>query len=118
MPARGSPIRLPVRYQHKYDSPTLDLQEAGRAMHVTGVVTGHYMKEGDQLQITLEAVDVADNRTLWRDTRTVGSGHDFHAQSDHGESSPRIGPSSWRRNGFRGSWHVLVSTLTIRQRRR
>jgi Tfp pilus assembly protein PilF len=31
------------------------------------------MKEGDQLQITLEAVDVADNRTLWRDTMTVSA---------------------------------------------
>ncbi len=42
-------------------------------MHVTNVVTGHYMKQGDQLQITLEAVDVADNRTLWRDTMTVAA---------------------------------------------
>jgi hypothetical protein len=49
------------------------LQEAGKAMHVTNVVTGHYMKEGDQIQITLEAVDVADNRTLWRDTMTVAA---------------------------------------------
>src|ERR1700684_3190418 len=37
-------------------------------MHVTYIVTGHYLKEGDQLQITLEAVDVENNRTLWRDT--------------------------------------------------
>jgi eukaryotic-like serine/threonine-protein kinase len=63
----------PFATTSKYDSPTLDLQEAGRAMHVTYVVTGHFMKEGDQLQITLEAVDVADNRTLWRDTMTVSS---------------------------------------------
>src|SRR4029077_10831349 len=52
---------------------TVDLQEAGKAMHVTNVVTGHYMKEGDQIQITLEAVDIADNRTLWRDTITVAA---------------------------------------------
>ena len=63
----------PFATTSKYDSPTLDLQEAGRAMHVTDIVTGHYMKEGDQLQITLEAVDVADNRTLWRDTMTVSA---------------------------------------------
>jgi serine/threonine protein kinase len=63
----------PFATTSKYDSPTLDLQEAGKAMHVTDVVTGHYMKEGDQLQITLEAVDVADNRTLWRDTMTVSA---------------------------------------------
>src|SRR6202453_5209447 len=54
----------PFATTSKYDSPTLDLQEAGHAMHVTDLVTGHYMKQGDQLQITLEAVDVADNRTV------------------------------------------------------
>ena len=63
----------PFATTSKYDSPSLDLQEAGKAMHVTNVVTGHYMKEGDQIQITLEAVDIADNRTLWRDTITVAA---------------------------------------------
>ena len=70
--ARSLTIR-PFATTSKYDSPTLDLQEAGKAMHVTDVVTGHYMKEGDQLQITLEAVDIADNRTVWRDTMTVAA---------------------------------------------
>jgi serine/threonine protein kinase/tetratricopeptide (TPR) repeat protein len=63
----------PFATTSKYDSPTLDLQEAGRAMHVTVVVTGHYLKEGSQLQITLEAIDVENNRTLWRDTMTVAA---------------------------------------------
>jgi TolB-like protein/predicted Ser/Thr protein kinase len=63
----------PFATTRKYDSPTLDLQEAGQAMHVTDVVTGHFLKEGSQLQITLEAVDVADNRTIWRDTMTVAA---------------------------------------------
>jgi len=63
----------PFATTSKYDSPNVDLQEAGKAMHVTDVVTGHYMKQGDQIQITLEAVDVADNRTLWRDTMTVAA---------------------------------------------
>ncbi len=61
----------PFATTSKYDSPSVDLQEAGHAMHVTDVVTGHFMKQGDQLQITLEAIDIADNRTLWRDTTTV-----------------------------------------------
>ncbi len=63
----------PFATTSKYDAPTVDLQEAGKAMHVTDVVTGHYLKEGDQIQITLEAVDIADNRTLWRDTITVAA---------------------------------------------
>jgi eukaryotic-like serine/threonine-protein kinase len=70
--ARSLTIR-PFATTSKYDSPTLDLQEAGKAMRVTDVVTGHYMKEGDQLQITLEAVDIADNRTVWRDTMTIAA---------------------------------------------
>jgi eukaryotic-like serine/threonine-protein kinase len=63
----------PFATTSKYDSSTLDLQEAGKAMHVSNVVTGHYMKEGNQIHITLEAVDVADNRSLWRDTLTVAA---------------------------------------------
>ncbi len=63
----------PFATTRKFDSPTLDLQEAGRAMHVTDVVTGHFLKEGSQLQITLEAIDVANNRTIWRDTMSVSA---------------------------------------------
>ena len=63
----------PFATTSKYDSPTQDLQEAGRAMHVSDVITGHFLKEGSQLQITLEAVDVENNRTLWRDTMTVAA---------------------------------------------
>jgi TolB-like protein/tetratricopeptide (TPR) repeat protein len=63
----------PFATTSKYDSPIQDLQEAGHAMHVTDVITGHFLKEGSQLQITLEAIDVENNRTLWRDTMTVAA---------------------------------------------
>jgi serine/threonine protein kinase/tetratricopeptide (TPR) repeat protein len=62
----------PFATTSKYNTPNLDLEQAGREMRVTDIVTGHYLKEGDQLQITLEAVDVANNRTVWRDTLNVG----------------------------------------------
>jgi serine/threonine protein kinase/tetratricopeptide (TPR) repeat protein len=63
----------PFATTSKYNAPSLDLEQAGREMRVTQIVTGHYQKEGDQLQITLEAVDVANNRTVWRDTINVGA---------------------------------------------
>jgi len=44
------------------------LQQAGRDMGVTSIVTGHFLKEGDQLEVTLEAVDIANNRSVWRAT--------------------------------------------------
>jgi eukaryotic-like serine/threonine-protein kinase len=63
----------PFATTSKYNGANLDLQEVGREMHVSDLVTGHYLKEGDQLRVTLEAVDVENNRTLWRDTMTVAA---------------------------------------------
>jgi eukaryotic-like serine/threonine-protein kinase len=80
----------PFATTQKYDSPTLDLQQAGQAMHVTDVVTGHYLKEGSQLQITLEAIDVANNRTVWRDTMTVAAS-DFIAMREQITAKVRQG---------------------------
>ena len=61
----------PFATTSKYTAAGLDLQQAGREMHVANIVTGHYMKEGNQLEVTLEAVDVENNRTLWRDRLNV-----------------------------------------------
>ena len=80
----------PFTTTSKYSGPTLDLQQAGREMRVTDIVTGHYMKEGDQLQVTLEAVDVENNRTVWRDTLNVAALDMISMRPDHGQSSPRI----------------------------
>jgi len=63
----------PFATTSKYTTTGLDLQQAGRDMRVSDIVTGHYLKEGDQLEITLEAVDVANNRILWRDTLNIAA---------------------------------------------
>lgn len=52
----------------KFDQRDIDPQKAGREMRVNSVVTGHFMKQGDRLHITLEAIDVESNGVLWRDT--------------------------------------------------
>jgi TolB-like protein len=56
----------PTAMTNKYDGPELDFQKAGREMHVSMVMTGHYLKEGDRLRVVLEAVDVESNRVMWR----------------------------------------------------
>ncbi len=63
----------PFATTSKYNGPNLDLQQAGREMGVASIVTGHYLTEGDQLEVTLEAVDVANNRSIWRDTISVAA---------------------------------------------
>jgi eukaryotic-like serine/threonine-protein kinase len=63
----------PFATTNKYNGSNVDFQQAGREMGVTSIVTGHYLTEGNQLEVTLEAVDVANNRSVWRDTITVAA---------------------------------------------
>jgi eukaryotic-like serine/threonine-protein kinase len=62
----------PFSETSKYVSPGTDFQKAGREMRVSNIVTGHFLKAGDQLQVTLEAIDVDTNQAVWRDTLSVG----------------------------------------------
>jgi DNA-binding winged helix-turn-helix (wHTH) protein/TolB-like protein len=61
----------PVEVSRKYDGSNPDLQKAGREMGVNTVVTGQFLPIGEQLQISLDAVDVDRNVVLWRDTINV-----------------------------------------------
>jgi len=80
----------PFATTSKYNGPNLDLQQAGREMGVTSIVTGHYLTEGNQLEVTLEAVDVANNRTVWRENIRV-SASDKIAMREQVTSSVRQG---------------------------
>jgi len=62
---RGLDVR-PSSVTRKYVSPDLDPQQVGHELHVSNILTGHFRKQGDQLMVTLEAVDVAKDRLLWQ----------------------------------------------------
>jgi TolB-like protein/predicted Ser/Thr protein kinase len=55
----------------KYAAGDVDLQQAGKDMHVGRIVTGHYQKLRDGLQLTMQAVDVGDDRVLWQETMNL-----------------------------------------------
>jgi DNA-binding winged helix-turn-helix (wHTH) protein/TolB-like protein len=57
----------PSAISSKYIGREVDLQRAGQEMRVANIVTGHYLKEGDQLRVIVEVVDVENNRVIWRD---------------------------------------------------
>jgi TolB-like protein len=62
----------PFSETSKYVNPDTDLLKAGHEMRVSSIVTGHFLKTGgDQLQVTLEAIDVDTNQAVWRDTLNV-----------------------------------------------
>ena len=58
----------PFAATRKYDRPDADPQTAGKELGVDRVLTGHYIREGDRLQVTLEVMATGDNRIVWRDT--------------------------------------------------
>jgi len=55
----------------KYTAGDFDVQQAGKDMHVGRIVMGHYQKIRTQLQLTMQAIDVGDNRVLWQETMSV-----------------------------------------------
>jgi TolB-like protein len=91
-------IIRPLASAAQYSGPIVDLQRAGREMSASSVVAGHYLKVGDQLQVSMEAVDVASNRTLWRDTFNVEASNLLSMQQQiaavtQGKLAPALGAS-------------------------
>src|SRR6266540_27272 len=58
----------PFASTRKYAKPDVDPQTAGKDLAVSQVFSGHFLREGDRLQVTLEVIDTESNRLLWRDT--------------------------------------------------
>jgi len=50
----------------------LDPRKVGQQLHVGRLLTGHFMRQGEQLTVTLEAIDTATNRLLWQGTAKAG----------------------------------------------
>jgi TolB-like protein/predicted Ser/Thr protein kinase len=58
----------PFAATRKYDKPDTDPQAAGRELKVDRVLTGHYLRQTERLQVTLEVMDTEANQVVWRDT--------------------------------------------------
>jgi DNA-binding winged helix-turn-helix (wHTH) protein/TolB-like protein len=58
----------PTAATSRYAGPDIDLQKAARELRVVNLVIGHFLVAGENVEVTLEAVDVTDNRVLWRVT--------------------------------------------------
>jgi serine/threonine protein kinase/lipoprotein NlpI len=56
----------PSTATHKYEGD--DPVKAGRELGVGTVITGHFLKQNNSVKVTLEAVDVKDNKVIWTGT--------------------------------------------------
>jgi TolB-like protein len=61
----------PSSITRKFAGNDVDPQRAGREVHVANVLTGHFLKQGDRVLITLEAIQVEGNRLVWQSTVTA-----------------------------------------------
>ena len=63
----------PSGVTRKYTSPDIDPQKVGRELHVGNVLTGHFLRQGDHLLVTLEATETKSNKMLWQTNFTSSS---------------------------------------------
>jgi serine/threonine protein kinase/tetratricopeptide (TPR) repeat protein len=87
--SRGLDVR-PSSVTQKYVSADLDPQQVGRELRVANILTGHFLKQGERLLITLEATDVNSDRLLWQTNVNVSS-QDFIAMQGEIATKARQG---------------------------
>jgi serine/threonine protein kinase/tetratricopeptide (TPR) repeat protein len=61
----------PSSITQKFVGNDVDPQAAGRELHVANILTGHFLKQGDRLMITLEAIQVEGDKLLWQTNITA-----------------------------------------------
>ncbi len=63
----------PFAMTARYAGAVVDPGQASRELGAANIVTGQYFKQGQQLHLTLEAIDVEESRVLWRESLPVQS---------------------------------------------
>jgi TolB-like protein len=61
----------PSAITRKFTGNNIDPQRAGREVRAANVLTGHFLKQGDNVLVTLEAIAVDSNRLLWQTNITA-----------------------------------------------
>ncbi len=59
-----------------------DPRKAARELGVASVVTGHFLKEGDQLQVTIEALDIETGHSMWRDAFIIPAANTIRLEGE------------------------------------
>src|SRR5947209_1628996 len=100
--ARSLAIR-PTGSTIRYPDSAEDFKRLGKELGAERILLGHYLLVGDQLQITMEAVDVASDRIVWRDTVNVPKDNLLALQAQiaatvRGQLAPLLGVSAFVRD--------------------
>jgi serine/threonine protein kinase len=80
----------PSSVTRRYTDLDLDPKKVGQALHVGRLLTGSFRKQGDQILVTLECIDVPTDRLLWQRTvsekadNLIGLQEQLTSQVQHG----------------------------------
>jgi serine/threonine protein kinase len=80
----------PSSVTRRYVALDLEPKKVGQELRVGRLLQGHFIKQGDQLTVTLEAIDVPTDRLLWQSTVTakaddlIGLQQQLSSQVQHG----------------------------------
>ena len=66
----------------KYQGSEADLNKVGNDLDVQLVLTGSYLREGDELRLSTELIDLSKNERLWNKTVQVPYDNVFKIQKD------------------------------------
>jgi serine/threonine protein kinase len=106
-----------------YREEGIDPRHVGRELGVRNIVTGQYFREGEQLQLTLEAIDVERSRLVWRESVRVSADdlislRERVAERVRGDLLPKLGSSAGRstegsRPSDRGAYELFLRALAV-----
>ena len=66
----------------KYQGVDADLNKVGNDLDVQLILTGSYLREGDELRLSTELIDLSKNERLWNKTVQVAYDNVFKIQKD------------------------------------
>ena len=87
--ARSLEVR-PSSMTRRYVAVDFDPKKVGQELRVGRLLTGSFRKQGDQVMVTLEAIDVPTDRLIWQNTVTakaddlIGLQEQLSTQVQHG----------------------------------
>jgi TolB-like protein/tetratricopeptide (TPR) repeat protein len=73
---RGLDVR-PTGSTRKYVSADVDPQQAGHELHVANVVSGHFIRQGKNLLVTLQSINVVNDSVTWQSPPITSPSQDF-----------------------------------------
>ena len=63
----------PSTMTRKFAGADIDPEKVGQQLKVSTVLTGHYLQQQHSMRVTLEAIEVKENKVIWQATVSVPS---------------------------------------------